>query len=371
MESTVAVEEQASIRQQNTQKFYSVLTHRVSQYFKENNISKHANGTMIAKTVFILFGTIGTYALLLSNTLPAWAMLIVAMANGFFTALIGLNIAHDAIHEAYSSKPFVNKALSVCFNIIGANDYIWRIKHNLIHHTYTNVPGYDDDLENSPIIRMNPKQELWWIHRFQHIYVFFLYPLASLSWVFAKDYSNFFKTKIGQYDNSKKPAIEWFRLIFYKITYYAIFIVIPVMVIELPWYYLLIGFIALHLVEGLTLSLVFQLAHVVEHAAFPLASDKGKLQKGWAEHQMYTTADFARTNPVVNFLFGGLNFQIEHHLFPKVCHVHYRKIAPIVKYTAEEFDLPYIENPTFFGALKSHVNLMKEFGRTQNPVLSF
>ncbi len=343
--------------------FYPEVRRRVDAYFQSKNISKHANGAMIAKTVFILSVFIGSYLLLLSNLFSPGVLLLLAIVNGFFTALIGMGIAHDAIHGAYSANPLVNKAMGAWFNIVGANDYVWMITHNVIHHTYTNIPDHDADIDQIPIIRLNPNQELWPIHRFQYIYVFLFYPLASLSWVFLKDYRKFFQDRIGGYDNSRHPRKEMFRLFFFKALYYTLFLVLPFTIIELPWYYILLGFLALHFTEGLTLALVFQLAHTVEGTAFPSPDENGKIANSWAAHQMYTTANFARKNPLANFLFGGLNFQIEHHLFPRICHIHYRHIAPIVQQTAREYGLPYIENETFIGAIASHIQVLKKFGR--------
>ena len=344
--------------------YYSELTRRVNRYFKDNKISKGANGEMIFKTVLILSVFVLSYVLIISNLFSAWVLIPLAIINGFFTALIGLNIAHDAMHGAYSSNDKVNKGLAAVFNIIGANDYTWKISHNLVHHTFTNIPDHDSDIDQIPIIRLNPNQSLWKIHRFQHIYTFFFYSLTSLSWVFIKDYALFFGNKINDYKQNPTPRKEIAKLFFYKLIYYTLFLVIPIITIPLPWYYMLLGFLLLHVVEGLTLALIFQLAHIVEGTDFPVPDQHGTIENSWAVHQMYTTADFARKNPLANFLFGGLNFQIEHHLFPKICHTHYKNLSPIVKATAEEYNLPYIEHPTFFGAIRSHIKVLKRLGTT-------
>ena len=343
--------------------FYPEVRKRVENYFTSRNISFHANFAMVAKTVFILSVFCTCYFLILSDIFSPLIMLLLTCVLGFFTALIGFNIAHDAVHGAYSSNQRLNKILGMFFNLLGTNDYVWKIKHNIIHHTYTNIPEHDTDINQNALIRIKVSQKKFWIHRFQHIYVFLLYPFASLTWVLFNDYENFFQKKIGWYDNSNHPKKELFRLFLYKILYFAVFLLLPMVSISLPWYYILLGFVVLHLVEGLTLAIVFQLAHVVEEASFPIPEESGKMQYSWAAHQMYTTADFARESRLANFLFGGLNFQIEHHLFPRVCHVHYRKIAPIIKQTAEEFNLPYIENKTFIGAIRSHIRAMKSLAR--------
>ena len=348
----------------NNDQYYADLNRRVNRYFKDKNISKGANGEMVFKTCLILGVFLISYLLIISNLFSPWVLIPLAVINGFFTALIGLNIAHDAMHGAYSSNENVNKGLATIFNIIGANDYTWKISHNLVHHTFTNIPDHDSDIDQIPIIRLNPKQDLWKIHRFQYLYTFFFYSLTSLSWVFIKDYVWFFGGKTEGLVKKKYPRNEIIRLFGYKIIYYTLFLVIPIVTIPLPWYYLLLGFLLLHIVEGLTLALIFQLAHIVEGTDFPVPDQNGTIENSWAVHQMYTTADFARKNPVANFLFGGLNFQIEHHLFPKICHTHYKNLAPIVKATAKEYNLPYIEHPTFIGAIRSHIKVLKRLGVT-------
>ncbi|HEY8402102.1 MAG TPA: acyl-CoA desaturase [Cytophagaceae bacterium] len=343
--------------------FFSTVKQRVDAYFKENNISKNANGLMYFKTAFFLTGLAVLYVLIISNIFSPLIMLGLAILLGMFAAFIGFNVCHDAIHGSYSSNPRVNKILSYVFNIIGANAYVWSITHNVVHHTYTNIPGHDEDLEVAPgLIRLSKEEKINKIQRYQHIYAFFLYGLASLSWVFRKDYIKFFKPNIGSQDNRKHPKGEVFNLFFFKAVYYTLFIVIPLIVLDITWWQFLIGFFAMHMAEGLVLGLVFQLAHVVEGADFPEPNEKGNIEEAWAIHQMRTTANFSRKSALATFLCGGLNMQIEHHLFPKICHIHYPAISEIVKKTALEFNVPYIENRTFFSALKSHYRMLKKFG---------
>jgi linoleoyl-CoA desaturase len=344
--------------------FFATVKKRVDNYFKENNLSKNANGAMWAKTIFFLSGTAILYLLILSNQFSPAVMLVLAILLGMFAAFSAFNVGHDSIHGAYSSNPKVNKLLGHTFNILGANAYVWSITHNVVHHTFTNIPGHDEDIEVAPgLIRLSPEEKINKIQRYQHLYAFLLYGLASLSWVFRKDYKKFFQKKIGNYDNSKYPKIELFNLFFFKAVYYTLFIVLPLVVLDISWWQFVIGFVAMHLAEGLVLGLVFQLAHVVEGTDFPMPNEKGNIEEAWAIHQMRTTANFARKSTLANILCGGLNFQIEHHLFPRICHIHYRPISDIVKSTAEEFNLPYIESETFGGALVSHYRMLKKFGK--------
>ena len=342
--------------------FQKDVKRRVDEYFATNNLSKNANFEMVFKTLFILGGWMGTYALIITNTVTPMGMLVLALIHGFFTAMIGLNIGHDAIHGSYTSNPNVNKRIGLFFNLVGANDYVWSISHNIVHHTYTNIPHHDEDIKQPPVLRIEPTQDLWWIHRFQHIYAFLLYSFASISWVFVKDYVKFFQHQLGGHYRKTFPRKEIFRLFFYKAIYYTTFLVVPLILVDLPWYFILLGFIAAHLVEGFTMAIIFMLAHIIEGTEYPEPNENGRIELPWADFQMHTTANFAIKNPVVNYLFGGLNFQVEHHLFPKVCHVHYPKIAGIVKETAKDHGLPYLEHKTFFGAIASHTRVLKKFG---------
>lgn len=344
-------------------KFFATVKQRVDAYFKENNISSHANAEMVLKTIFFTGSLVLLYALIMTNSFGLLAMFLMALALGAVKAFIGFNVCHDAIHGGYSSNKTVNKVLGLLFNVIGANAYVWSITHNIVHHTYTNIPGHDEDIDVAPgMVRLSPEEELKPVMRYQHIYAFLLYGLASLSWVMRKDYKKFFQKKIGQIENNHEK-IEYFNLFFYKILYYVLFIVLPLIFLDITWWQFLIGFVSMHIVEGIVLGVVFQLAHVVENTSFPYPNAENNIEEAWAVHQMQTTADFARKSKLVNILVGGLNFQVEHHLFPQICHVHYPKISPIVEATAKEFNVPFIDNPTLFQALQSHYRMLKHFGK--------
>ncbi len=340
--------------------FFATLKQRVDQYFTDNNISKHANAAMVFKTIFFLGGFVGTYLLILLQPMSVYMMLLLAIIHGAFAAFIGFNVCHDAIHGAYSSNKTVNKALSYVFNLIGANYTVWEATHNVIHHTYTNIKGHDEDIEIAPgLLRVHKEDKITWIQRWQHYYAFLLYGLASLSWVFRKDYVKLFSPQVKQYARPGKR--QYFELFFFKGIYYFLFIVLPLIVLDITWWQFLIGFVMLHVTEGLVLGLVFQLAHVVEDTDFPEPDDKNHIEAAWAVHQMETTANFSRKSKLAAFLCGGLNMQVEHHLFPRVCHIHYPAISEIVRKTAEEFNVAYNENETFIQALRSHYQVLKKF----------
>lgn len=351
--------------------FFATVRQRVDVYFQTRGLARHANKAMWGKAAFFLTGFVALYLLIMSNQFGPWAMLGLAGLLGAFCAFIGFNICHDAIHGSFSGDKRINKVFSVLFNFIGANPYVWSITHNIVHHTYTNIPGHDEDIEVAPgLVRLSEEEEWRPMQRYQHLYAFPLYGLASLSWVLRKDYIKFFRPKIGEHPTRNHPRKEYVNLFFYKAVYYVLFIVLPLLLLDITWWQFVLGFLGMHFVEGLVLGLVFQLAHVVEGTAFPTPDEGGDIQEAWAVHQMHTTANFSPRSPLAAFLCGGLNRQIEHHLFPRICHIHYPALAVIVKQTAEEFNLPYLENHSFASALRSHYRILRKMGQP-TPVVAY
>jgi linoleoyl-CoA desaturase len=343
--------------------FYATLRKRVDSHFEDQQLSVYANSAMWFKAFFFLGGFITLYLLILIGGFGPLSMLFMAMVLGMFGAFVGFNICHDAIHKAFSPHSVVNKSFGVLFSLIGASAYVWSICHNIVHHTYTNISGHDEDIDVAPgLIRFCEKEPVNKLQRYQHFYAFGLYSLAMLSWVFRKDFKKFFQTKIGC-QVANHPKIEYFNLFFFKFLYYFLFIGLPLILIDIPWWQFLVGFLAMQLSQGLVLGLVFQLAHVVEGTQFPHPNLEGNIEEAWAAHQMMTTANFAVDSTLAAFFCGGLNRQVEHHLFPKICHIHYPAIGKIVKATALEFNLPYIESPTFFDALCSHYRMLRKLGK--------
>ena len=342
--------------------FSRTVKKRVKEYFEANNLSEHANAEMIAKTVLLLGLYFGAYALIISGQLSLGAMWALAAVMGIGMAGIGFSISHDALHGAYSSNKNVNYILGLTFDLAGANGYIWKITHNIIHHTYTNIHGHDEDLEVAAFIRLSPHSKHKPIHRFQHILAFFAYSFATFFWVFVKDYWYFFKSPLGPYENKNHPLKEWITLFITKAIYYGYTIALPLLLLDITWYQWLIGFMTLHLTAGFILGIIFQLAHVVEETMHPEPNEENVIENHWAIHEMITTNNFARDNKLLSWYIGGLNFQIEHHLFPKVCSIHYPEISRIVEQTALEFNIPYNHHPTFREAVASHYRTLKNFG---------
>jgi linoleoyl-CoA desaturase len=239
---------------------------------------------------------------------------------------------------------------------------MWNMKHNVIHHAYTNVEGVDDDINAGPLLRLAESQRRYRVHRYQHIYFGMLYSFLYIYWIFAADYIKYFSKRIGPVPLKKMSIGDHISFWGFKIFHYFLFIGVPVYMLGfMPW---LIGFLVFSLLAGFVLSIVFQLAHTVEHTAFPGVNEEtGRLEDEWAIHQLKTTANFATRNKVISWFVGGLNFQVEHHLFPKISHIHYPAISEIIRKACAEYGIPYIEYPKMRMAVLSHVNHLKHLGR--------
>jgi linoleoyl-CoA desaturase len=348
-------------------KFFQTLRDRVNAYFRDKNISRNGDWRMYLKTFVMLSLYLVPFSVVMMDILPVWAVLPCYFISGVGLVGIGMSIMHDANHGSYSANPFVNKMLGFTLNLIGGHALTWKVQHNVMHHTYTNVYGFDEDIEDKPILRLSPQGKLWKIHRFQHLYAPVLYCLSTISWILWKDffalaeYNREGKTK----DLGHQPVAEFIILTVTKIAYWAIFFVMPLVLLSYAWWVLILGFFIMQCTAGFIMTIVFQLAHVVEKTEHFRPDESGNVENVWAIHQMATTANFARKNKLISWFVGGLNFQVEHHLFPNICHVHYPEVAEIVKKTANEFGIPYLEYKTFTGAMFSHFRTLYLLGNNK------
>ncbi len=348
--------------------FSAEVKRRVAEYFESRHLSPNANVAMVVKTAIILAVAVGSYALILFGGFPPLGMLGLAILLGVAVAGIGFGVAHDSLHGAYSSRPGVNRLLGWSLDAVGGSSYLWKLTHNVIHHTYTNVHGLDEDLEVSALLRLSPHSKLRAVHRFQHFYGFLTYAMATLNWVFLKDYRHLLRTDLGPFDGRKHRTQDVLAMFAGKSVYYAWAIVVPLLVLPIPWWQFLIGFVAMHLTAGIILGVVFQLAHVVEDTSHPVADAQGRMSDSWVIHQMQTTSNFANRSRWVTWYVAGLNYQVEHHLFPRVCSVHYPAISLIVRDVATKYGVPYHGHETLVGAIRSHYETLRRLGRQEEAV---
>jgi linoleoyl-CoA desaturase len=345
--------------------FSSTLNQRVNDYFKSKDVNRHANAEMVIKTIFMFGLYFIPYGLILSGMvtgIPGLIFMVVLMSLGL--AGIGLSVMHDANHGAYSQKKWINTLIGYSLNMVGANAFNWKMQHNVLHHSYTNVHEEDEDISPRGVLRLTPHSEWKRVHKYQHIYAWFLYGLMTIVWLFFKDFVRIVRYHKNGLAKKHKADIstEWLILIGSKLLYIGYIFVIPLLFTALAWWQIIIGIIVMHYIAGFLLAIIFQPAHVIEGTEFPLPNEEYTLETNWAVHQLLTTTNFGNKSRWFSWYVGGLNFQIEHHLFPNICHVHYRNIAGIVKQTALEFGLPYKSSETFFEALSGHAKLLKQLG---------
>ena len=341
--------------------FFNALKAEVDGYFEKNGLKKTGNWKLYGKTMILIPSMISLYAVLMLVDMHWMLSSLLWVLFGLNMTAIGFNVMHDACHGSFSTKNWVNEVFGLTNNFLGGNAFLWKLKHNIIHHTYTNIDGVDDDINNMPFMRECSTQPWKPMHRFQSIYMFVLYGFTSL-FMFFTDYIKYFKSRI--YTTPLKKMEFKDHLIFWagKLFFIGFYIVLPLMLIG--WKGWLAGFFISQFTLGLTLAFVFQLAHVVEHAEFESAGfDPKKIENEWAIHQVKTTANFASKNKIVTWFVGGLNYQIEHHLFPRISHIHYPAISKIVRETCEKFELHYIYFPTTRSAIASHVRFMYNMGQ--------
>lgn len=345
----------------NKPAFSIAIRKKVDEYFKSEAIKFTGNGKLFLKTGILYLIGISCYVLLLFAALPVWVDILLCILFGLDLAAMGFNVMHDGAHGSYSPKRWVNEAMAYSLNLMGGSSFIWKQKHNVNHHSFTNIEGHDDDIDIQPWIRTNSNQPHRWFHRYQHIYWAFLYGMTYLIWVFNKDFGKYFSGKIANTKIKKMDTKEHFIFWVSKLVYVFLFLVVPI--IKLGFLETLTGYLITSFVCGWVISVIFQLAHLVEGSSFPIPDQlTRKVEEDWTVHQLATTANFSTNSKIVSWFSGGLNFQIEHHLFPRVSHVHYPAISKLVKEICKQYNVRYMEYPTLFSALKSHVLHLKTVG---------
>lgn len=352
--------------------FFPTLRKRVDAYFTDNDLSKTGNRKLLVKSIILLLLYLVPFAALLALTPGLWVSLGLWFVMGLGVAGVAMSVMHDANHGAFSKSKSLNYLMSHSVNLLGASAFNWRLQHNILHHTYTNVVDMDEDIDDMVFMRFSPHTKVRFYHKLQWVYALMFYGLLTLYWVVLKDFVQFARfVRNGVNANSKaQNRVAFSKILAFKMLYFFSLLVAPTLLFGIPFLEVLLGFLLMHFVAGMILSTVFQLAHTVEGTSHPLPCENGTIENDWAIHQLNTTANFSRRSKLLSWYVGGLNFQVEHHLFPRISHVHYPAIAEIVRQTAEEFNIPYLENKTFLKAVRSHLATLHRFGRLQLPNLN-
>ena len=352
--------------------FYKTLRERVNGYFEANNISRTANAAMVVKTITLIAMYFVPYYFIITGTVSsALPFLGLWLVMGLGAAGIGFSIMHDANHGAYSTNKYVNMALGQLMNILGANSSIWKLQHNVLHHSFTNIDGADGDINAPSFLRFSPHQQVRPIHKYQHIYAWFLYGFMIILKVLYTDFTQAFHFRKTRLVKTRKEFMSLLmKISFWKVVYFGIFLVLPLVVLPISNWLIILGFFLMHYVVGMAMAVIFQAAHVMPETEFPLATEAGNVENNWAVHQMVTTTNFAPNNKLLSWYVGGLNYQVEHHLFPTICHIHYSEISKIVKETAQEFGVPYNTIGTFRRTIAEHARMLYMLGHNANPTMA-
>jgi len=342
--------------------FQQALRLRADAYFRDTGHRRRDVAGWYCKAASILALAASSYLLLVFAAATWWQGALLAIALSLAVASIGFNIMHDGGHGAASRHRVINRLLAHTLDIVGGSSYLWRWKHGVLHHNYPNLTGHDADVSLGMLARFTPHQPRYAHQRWQHWYVWILYSLLAIKWQVYDDFKVLLTGRIGPHRIPRPRGADLLMLIGGKVAFFTLAFAIPLMMhsvlIFVPFYFLFAT------VLGIVLSTVFQLAHTVEEAAFPeLPTDASSVSNSWAAHQVQTTVNFCRGNRIATFLLGGLNYQIEHHLFPEINHCHYPELSGIVKSTCGDFGIAYNEHATLLGGVGSHFRWLKRMGK--------
>lgn len=342
--------------------FFQALKKSVESYFKETGLKTTGNWKLYTKAAILIPLAISIYICLLVLPMSAPVGILLCAVLGLTLASIGFNVMHDACHGSYSSKRWMNHTLGLTLNAIGGNAFFWKQKHNVLHHTYTNIEGLDDDIAQSKLLRQSPTQKWMPIHKYQHLYLTVAYALTLFMWVSVRDFEKYFRKKIHNTVLQPMDKSEHITFWLSKLLYAVFYIILPILVVgPIAW---IVGYLTMGIVTGIVISYIFQLAHAVEGPEFDSVGIEDKMiETEWAVHQIRTTANFAPRNRIISWLVGGLNFQVEHHLFPRISHIHYPALSKIVQLHCSQFNLPYHSFPGIGDAVLSHIRTMKKLGQ--------
>jgi linoleoyl-CoA desaturase len=342
--------------------FRAELDRRVADYFARTGRSPQGDWRMYLKTGLMLAWMGGSYALLVFAATTPWQGVLAAASLALAIAGVGFCIQHDANHGAYSRHKLVNRILERTLDMLGASSYVWRWKHNVFHHTYTNVEGADHDIHLAPFARLAPTQPLRRAHRYQHLYMWALYGFTVFHMHFVEDFLNVKHGRVGPHRFPRPTGVRLFEVYASKLFVLGWALVVPMLFH--PWWLVLTFYAATWFAVGVILGVVFQVAHCLDESVFPVEDpDTRRIDNAWAVHQVETTTDFAQGNRLLTWYLGGLNYQIEHHLFPQVCHIHHPRLAGIVRQVCAEFGVNYTAHPGFGSAVASHARLLRRMGR--------
>ena len=342
--------------------FETELHCRVDAFFAASGSPRTAPVSVYVKAWLILIFSLAAYLLLVFAADRLWQGILLSILLGFGLIEIGVNIQHEGSHQGFSRYPAVNTLAAMTMELIGGSSYLWRWKHNRIHHSYTNIAHWDTDIDLGMLGRLSPSAERLWFHRWQQWYIWFFYCFLAIKWQLFDDFYTVIRGRIGNHRVPRPKGKDLAVFVAGKAVFLALAFGVPLCfhpIGQVLFYYAIVTIVA-----GLALSLIFILPHAVSEAEFPTPDTAtGRMTYPRAVHQTRVTVDFRRHNPVVTTLLGGLNLHREHHLFPMISHAHYSRLAPVVDEVCDTFNVPHAEHKSYVRGLRSHFRWLKRMGR--------
>lgn len=336
--------------------FADELKKSIADYVLKNG--RYAGWHFWIKAISLLLIWAFLYVYIVFYSTSVTTAYLLSLAWGLCSLLIIFNIGHDAVHAVVSRSKKINNVLKYSFNLVGGNAYSWKLKHNIAHHIHTNIEGLDFDTDMSPLMRLSPQTKYQKQYRWQHFTFLLIYPLLSLLIIFVADFKIFDQTKKAHLIKSH-PAKEWIILLLSKLWYLNLVFIIPLVFSPYSILQILIAFISLHIINGIVIACVFMPSHYFPGSEY--YEQKAK-DYNWFEHQLSTTMDLSPENSLISFILGGLNLNVAHHLFPKICHTHYYELSKIIRKKAKQYGIVYHVLP-YSTALAVHVKYLKSLTR--------
>ncbi len=330
-----------------------------------NNLATYKRTEIVFKA--ILFPLLYCLAYVTALAFAANKMVFYAcyFLLGVLLVLNFLNLVHEAVHQTLFRNRKLNQWYVHFFDLMGANSFIWKIRHTKLHHNYPNVMGWDSDIEQSPIARVFPHGPFYRLHRYQHIYLPLMYPFYLLNWLLVRDFRDFFRKGSVVRKVTDIPWVEYIKLFIFKAVFLFYILVFPVLFSGISLVQTLTGFLLMIFTASIISLFVLLSPHANTDNEFPLPDANGELSRSWLLHQLSTTNDVQEDNWFTRFFMGCFNYHVIHHLFPNVNHVYYPEINKILERYAQEYQLPYRKVPLLV-SLKNHFRLLKQNRMQEN-----
>ncbi len=342
--------------------FFASVKKRTLKYLRENGLSRFGGAKVFVKGIICSVSTLVFYLAALLGNFPDPTTLMFAILFGISSLLLVLNIGHDGAHGTLAPGRKFNDAIQMLtFSLVGTDSYLWKVRHVKAHHFSPNVNTFDVDMSENGIVRLTPFQKYYWYYRFQHFYAPFVFGFINIHTMLFYDFRCLLT---GRLDNVKLNNLNWqilSRFMFLKINFVLVMFVIPYATMDRPWWHIAIGAFVISFVNSIIYVSLFIGTHHCEGIQYPTADERGVMPHGWAYHQVVTALDWLPLSKLANFLAGGSNTHVAHHLFPNISHIHYVQITKIIQEEAERFGIPYNES-SFLGMIASHYRHLKKMG---------